>query len=280
MAYSQGGLIEASDYNTFVSNINSIWGVGSGDSGYGQTGTLTTVALSNTITATQWATLIARLDSLRNHQSGVTSGLTQPSTGDVIEYLNILNSQISTATSNRLSNNEGIVTAATANATGTWDGTVQADRECTFTFASANQMRYFFNAGGYITFNVVNSSFSGNTKSSNWDTLADNLATQTINSGNFYSLSTSNSTRASATGSGADYASNILYLQARLNAAPGASTVLTLRALFADNSADTFDDVVTGTARLDATAHEANATAITNSWGTVTGASNVTVTQS
>ena len=40
MTYSSGSLIEASDYNGFVSgtanaNVNDIWSVGSGDKGYG-----------------------------------------------------------------------------------------------------------------------------------------------------------------------------------------------------------------------------------------------------
>ena len=280
MAYSQGGLIEATDYNTFANDVNDLWGVGNGNSGYGQGSTLSTVAASSTVTAAQWATLIARVDSLRNHQSGVTSGLTQPASTDLIEYLATLNGQISTATTNRLLNNEGTSTAASANSTGAWGGTVEADRQCTFTFASANQMRYFFNAGGSITWNAVNSSFSGNTKSDNWDTIANGLATQTIDSSNFYAMTTSFVTYASATGSGADYASNILYLQARLNATPGSSTIIYLRGYFVDNSADDFDDTVSGTARIDATATQANVTAISNSWGTVTAGNNSTVTQS
>ena len=37
MTYSTGGLIEATDYNTFATNLNAIWSTGSGDSGWGQT---------------------------------------------------------------------------------------------------------------------------------------------------------------------------------------------------------------------------------------------------
>lgn len=280
MSYVPGGLIEATDYNGFVSSINSIWGIGTGDRGYGQSTTLSTVAATNTVTATQWATLISRIDSMRQHQSGVGSQLTQPSPGDVIEFLSNLSSRVTTITNNRLLNNEGLITAATANASGAWNGTVQADRQCRFTFASANQMRWFFNQGGQIVFNAANSSFSGNAKSNSWNSIATNLATQTINSANFYSLTTGFTTIASGTGAGADYNLNILYLQAALNAAPGSSTSITLRAHFVDGSVGIFDGTVFGTARIDATASRANVSFLTNTIGTVTGANNVVVTQS
>ena len=280
MSYSQGGTIEATDYNGFAASVNAVWGSGTGDSGYGQTSTLSNVAATNTVTATQWATLIARLDSMRNHQAGTSSGLTQPTAGDLISYISSLNTNISTVTTSRRNNNVGVGSLSTANASGTTNWTSNAVRECTFTFASANQMRYFFNAGGTITFNAISSSFSGNTKSDNWDTIA-NAASATITNSTFWTnLSTSNYTVTSNTGSGADYGSNVLYLQARLNAAAGSSTVITLRGYFVDGAADGFDDTVSGTARIDASANGSNVTYLANVWGTPTGANNVTVTQS
>ena len=280
MAYAQGDTIEATHYNGFVASVNAIWGSGTGDSGYGQSSTLSTVAVTNTVTATQWANLIARIDSMRQHQSGTTSGLTQPTTGDTITYLSTLSTQIGTITTNKRSNNVGTTQLATANASGATGWTSNAVRECTFTFSSANAMRYFFNAGGTVTFNTISSSFSGNTKSTNWDTMA-NAASATVTNAVFWdNLSTSNYTLYTGTGSGADYGSNNLYLQARLNAAPGSSTVITLRAYFVDGAADGFDDTVSGTARVDAAANGPTTTYLTNTWGTPTAANNVTVTQS
>lgn len=280
MAYSSGGLIQATDYNGFAASVNAVWGSGSGNRGYGQSTTLSTVAASNTVTATQWATLIARIDSMRQHQSGVTSGLTQPTTGDTITFLSTLNTQISNIDTNRLSNNVGVTQLATASASGSTSWTSNAVRECTFTFSSANAMRYFFNAGGTITCNTISSSFSGNTKSNNWDSIANSVSATITNSIFWNNLSTSNYTLASATGSGADYGSNVLYLQARLNDTPGNSTVITIRAYFVDGAADSFDDTVIGTARVDAAANGSNTTYLSNTWGTPTAANNVVVTQS
>lgn len=280
MSYSSGGLIEATDYNGFAASVNALWGTGSGDRGYGQSTTLSTVAVSNTVTATQWATLIARIDSMRQHQSGVTSGLSQPVVGDTITYLSTLSGQISTIDTNRLSRNVSVSSLVTANATGTWNGTSNAVRECSFTFASANAMRYFFNAGGTVTFNTVSSSFSGNTKSTNWEAVA-NAGSATVTGTVFWNnLSTSNQTIYTGTGSGADYGSNVLYLQARLNAAPGSSTQIILRAYFVDGSADTFNDTVLGTARVDASANGPATTYLSDTWGTPTATNNLTVTQS
>ena len=280
MAYASGDTIEATHYNDFVASVNAIWGSGTGDSGYGQSSTLSTVAATNTVTATQWANLIARIDSMRQHQSGTTSGLTQPTTGDTITYLSTLSTQISTITTNKRSNNVGTTQLATANASGATGWTSNAVRECTFTFSSANAMRYFFNAGGTITFNAISSSFSGNTKSDNWDSMA-NAASATVTNAVFWdNLSTSNYTLYTGTGSGADYGSNNLYLQARLDAAAGSSTVITLRGYFVDGAADGFDDTVTGTTRIDAAANGPTTTYLTNTWGTPTAGNNATVTQS
>jgi hypothetical protein len=280
MAYAQGDLIEATHYNGFVASVNALWGTGTGDRGYGQSTTLGTVSVSNTVTATQWANLIARIDSMRQHQSGVTSGLTQPTTGDTITHLSTLSTQIGTIDTNRLSRNVSVSSLVTSNATGTWGGNNNAVRECAFTFASSNAMRYFFNAGGTITFNTISSSFSGNTKSTNWDSVA-NSGTATVTNSNFWNnLSTANYTLATFTGSGADYGSNTLTLAARLNAAAGSSTQIILRAHFVDGAADTFDDTVSGTARIDASANGAATTYLTNTWGTPTANNNLTVTQS
>ena len=238
------------------------------------------MAATNTVTATQWATLIARIDSMRQHQSGTASGLTQPSTGDTIAFVTNTNTQIGVIDTNRLSNNVGVTQLATANASGSTGWTSNAVRECKFTFSSANAMRYFFNAGGTITCNTISSSFSGNTKSDNWDTIANAVSSTVTNSIFWNNLSTSNYTLTSGTGSGADYGSNVLYLQARLNAAPGSSTEIIIRAYFVDGAADGFDDTVTGTARVDAAANGATTTYLTNTWGTPTATNNLTVTQS
>ena len=84
MTYSSGGLIQATDYNGFVSttagaNVNDIWSTGSGDKGWGQTA-VPTVAAGNTVaagvaspiaSATSWAGLVTNL-GLAGQQTNTT----------------------------------------------------------------------------------------------------------------------------------------------------------------------------------------------------------------
>lgn len=299
MTYASGGLIQATDYNGFVASVNAIWGTGSSDSGYGQTTTLSTVtAASSTVTATQWSDLIARINSLRNHQTagGLGSGITQPSTGNTITYLSSLSTQISTATSNKLLNAGdgnaaagGSGTTSASNATG-W--TVTRSLEISYTFLSANQMRYFFNTGGFFDYNASSSALAGNTKSTDWDALTDAFGTTRIRSqssskeggsgslninntnAGFYDLTTSNTAvmRQYSTTAAGGYTSNYITSYARLNAAPGSSTIIYLLIVLQDDAADGLDDTVSGTATLNTAGYASGVTYIANTWGTFTGA--------
>jgi hypothetical protein len=298
MTYASGGLIQATDYNGFANSINAIWGAGSGNSGWGQTSTLATVAASNTVTAAQWATLIARLDSIRRHENNVTSGLTQPVAGNTITFLSTLSSVITTATNNRNSwaaSGTAVTITSTANAAG-W--VTSATREATLTFASANAMRYYFNAGGYVQFGGVPSTITGNTKSTDWDTLLNNCGyvrifnntsdrtsgtgTTSIYNTNlgFWDLTTSNQVilRQYSTNTVGGYNLNYATFQARLNAAPGSSTVLTMSMVLTDASGDVLDDTVGAGVYMQSWHVPPATTYISNTWGTPTLA-NTTNTQ-
>lgn len=298
MTYASGGLIQATDYNGFVASVNAIWGTGSGDSGYGQTSTLSTVAASNTVTAAQWSTLIARINSMRQHQSGVTSGLTSPITGDIITFLSTMSTQISTITTNRLSAN-AVGTQANATAMTSATGWVtSAVKEVSYTWSSAAAMRYFFNSGGYVSFTGANSALAGNTKSTDWDALltacgvvrinaqtsqkVGGSGTPSVNNTNlgFYDLTTSDQTilqQYSTTATGG-YNLNYATFQARLNAAAGSSTILYMKMTLTDASGDVLDDTVSGTVQLDYSHVPPSTTYLSNVWGALT-ATQVTNTQ-
>ena len=110
MAYSQGGLISAADYWNLVgvspsstaNQLNTVWAVGNGNAGYGQTAIANTASTGSTVTATQWASLINTLNSVLTHQSGAGSGLGAPTAGGTITYLSTLTTSVNTAYSNRL----------------------------------------------------------------------------------------------------------------------------------------------------------------------------------
>lgn len=161
MTYSSGGLIQAVDYNGFVSttagaNVNDIWATGATDKGYGQTA-LATVAAAGSITAAQWASLVNTLASMGSHQGTTITARTAPVAGNTISILAALNTDLTTLTTNR-----GNAAASGAQFTG-WTGTSSKTSATgsgstawtitfthTITWASAAAARYFFNAGGRI----------------------------------------------------------------------------------------------------------------------------------
>lgn len=305
MAYSSGGLIEATDYNTRAVNVNAIWGVGAGSNGYGQSTTLSNVSVSGTVTATNWASLIARIDSMRQHQSATTSGITQPSAGNTITFLSTLDTQVSTIITNKLVTNArgtalptGIGNPQLSNATA-W--VTSATKEFTVTFSDTNTVRYFFNSGGLITFYLTNTSAS-TTKGTDWGTFltnqvgtislgsnfcsrsgtgGDNL-TQNTSTG-YHNLTTTYQTlfAIGSTSATADYGNNSITIEAKVNGAlyGASSNVVQFRVILTDTAADTFNDNVTGTLSLFVGYTPPSTTYLSNVWGTPTGGT-VTNTQS
>jgi hypothetical protein len=162
MSYSSGGLIAASDYNGFVGTattsgtINYVWSTGNGQFGYGQTALSQSAASAGTVTATQWATAINTLNSIYTHQGGSGTGIGAPTSGSLISYLSAFSGDVSTANSNNLnaasvgSTTTGSVYSASFSAANNTTYGPSAFATRTITFASVDQARYFFNAGGYL----------------------------------------------------------------------------------------------------------------------------------
>jgi hypothetical protein len=178
MTYSAGGLIQATDYNTFAGNttagLNRVWSEGSGDAGWGQTD-ITNVSTSGTVTATQWATIVNNLATSGTQTSTTLTSRTAPVTGNIIGILANVSTDITSVTTNRgnavSSGTEyGVFTGTTSKTTGTGSG--QAAWTITFThtitFPSANQARYFWNAGGIVRLKYGKSS-TGTDADADWN---------------------------------------------------------------------------------------------------------------
>lgn len=181
MSYTVGGLIEATDYNGFVNtgsnNINKVWSTGTGDSGWGQTA-ISTVSAGGTVTATQWATLVANLATAGQQTGSTLTSRTQPVAGNTITILANVATDINTVTNNRgnavASGTEyGVFSGTTSKTTATGSGTSAwtITFTHTVTFADANSARYFFNAGGLIRLQYGKSS-TGTDTDPDWNTFA------------------------------------------------------------------------------------------------------------
>jgi len=181
MTYSAGGLIQATDYNTFAGNttagLNRVWSTGAGDAGWGQTD-IATVAASGTVTATNWATLVNNLATWGTQTNTTLTSRTAPVTGNLIAILANVSTDITSVTTNRgnaiASGTEyGVFSGTTSKTTATGSG--QAAWTITFThtvtFPSANQARYFWNAGGIVRLKYGKSS-TGTDNDPDWNTLA------------------------------------------------------------------------------------------------------------
>jgi len=318
MAYTSGDLILRDHYNTFatgnadgtanhaVANINSVWGVGNGDKGYGQSTVLSAVNAGDTVTATQWSTMIARLNSILTHQAGSGSGITSPTAGATIAASVLLSTNITTAYNNRLNFNNTRGTPSTTNLNSVWDSATPTTFQQTRTieFGSADQARYFFNAGGRISIAFSTTNGTNNNKESDWTTLlGTNLgtlhfdaltSTRTGTGGTlttnglgigFWDITTTNQTIIRLTSTGTNYTGNYVNIAVRVTGATGSNGGLGAQILFTidyvDGAADDTQDLgvppvsntldaINMTINSDIIITPPETTNLTNTWGTPT----------
>ena len=195
MTYVSGGLIQATDYNGFVSttagaNVNAAWSTGTTSAGYGQTA-LSTVSAAGTVSATQWASLVNTISSMASHQGTTITARSAPTTGTLVSVLAAVNTDVTNCYNNR-----GNAAAVGTQFTG-WTGTNSKTATTsgatwtitftnTVTFVSADAARYFFNAGGVIKIDVAKSA-TGQTGDPEWNDLANTLCGDIYISGGDYS---------------------------------------------------------------------------------------------
>jgi len=287
MAYTAGDTILDDQYNVFatgnadgtgnnaVANLNTLWGTGTGDYGYGETGsTLSAVSAGSTITATQWETLVAKMENIAAHQGSTVTAVATINAGDTITAVSTLSTDISTIWTNRLNaaaSGATVTTSGTSQRTSQWAGTggpQTVDTTQRITFASADAARYFFNAGGLVKMTFARSGGTSNAKNTEWTDLCTNMGTITFSgsdshtvAGTAYTGTTQTGGYAGGTGSAkstldynaltgsyqqliikyadtAPYTSNYIKVEALVSGA-----TLDFRTTFVDDAADTGNPV-------------------------------------
>lgn len=236
--------IVRSDYNAIRAKVVSVLGVGSGNTGWGQTARIRSsdVATGQKVTINEWANL--RIDIINAYRqiAGSDPITAQVIEGGTIRYsstftpdtgtLDVPQKQyddwINDVIANRFTIGTGRAsTTATQTSTKTdaWNGNIS----CTigFYWNTADEARYFFNSGGTIR---VSSSRTGGTVSSqntSWESLLSSVGTvsfgaNTPGSGttpsdgaNWYRLTNSFQTFYTVTAS-SPYGSNTCQIQARV----------------------------------------------------------------
>jgi len=268
MAYVAGDSILDDEYNDFVSKATSPYGynhtagTGALQYGLGQSA-ISTVSAGGTINASQWNSLFTGLANLANHTNVALASTAAVSAGNsiaikssLISDLASMATQISTGCPNAtaLSASAALTTVTTA-AEG-WD--TSATQEISVTFTNANSMRWFFNAGGKIRFVVTATASSTSAKDTAFVALGTGIGnldigahastrsnagqTQTTSglANGFYDLTTSYTSLLKLTQSAyAAYNTNTMEIFAKLDAAPGTATVMTIKMVATDPAADT-----------------------------------------
>ena len=266
MVYSAGDTILDDEYNTFVSNdpngYNHFAGTGAGEHGLGQSA-IATVSAGGTITASQWNSLFTGLINVSNHTNVALTSAAAISAGDAIAIKGSLvadlaqtATQIATGCPNATALLASAALTTVTTASEGWD--TSATQEISVTFTNANQMRWFFNAGGkirYVTTATATSTSAKDTAFVALGTGVGNLdigsqATTRSNAGQtvttnglangFYDLGTGYTSLIKLTQSAyAAYNTNTLEISAKLDAAPGTATIMTIKMVATDPAADT-----------------------------------------
>ena len=184
MTYEQGGRIQATDFNGFVSsgspNLNSFWSTGSESLGYGQTA-VSTVAQNSLVYALSWANLINAINNSALHQGTSITAIDVPTTSAEISYESTLSSSLTSVYNNSLNVN-AVGTDITNSGTRTADWGTNASiptvsSVITVTFGSYNQARYFFNAGGTIIVSCSRTGGAGSAVDLTWTQMCTDIGT-------------------------------------------------------------------------------------------------------
>ena len=299
MTYSAGGTIQATDYNGLANvsaaNVWYVLSTGSGTYGYGQdAASISTVSAAGTITATQWAGLVHSVNKVLGHQGGAAAQLATGSNigitaGATITAFANVSTAVTTIGTNRLTFNSTrgtLVTGANFDAT---FATSTFTRTITVTFASADQARYFFNAGGRFSLVFVPSGLTDNAKETSYNDLMNAIGTlhldaetstrtgtgETLTTNGlaigYWDLTTSNQTILKLTSDNSTYTGNTLEVFMRVAGAAGTNggkgTQVIYDITYTDGADEAFDDAVSGTFRHRVDITPPETTFLANSWG-------------
>lgn len=255
MTYSTGGIIQATDYNTFATTINSVFAdpfpgaatLPNAGFGYGQS-SVAAVTAGSAITAAQWASLFQAIRKTGAHQGTTTAPpvpVSDPAAGSSIIAYNTpsMTTLLTALATNKFNIAAGQFTATfspQAQTSGVWLNTLTYN--CSVSFGSWNAARYYFNSGGALSVSATYSPVT-TVDDANWAAVFSTMGTRSLyhstNTGTnpsvgFYGLSTTPVAIYTGNGTGA-YSASTMIVYAFLNAAAGSATAVNFRIVLTDN---------------------------------------------
>lgn len=281
MAYAQGQLITAADYNALRNSVIAIYGTGTSDRGYGQSAiTLSTVAggVSQLIASSNWTNLRNAISACVSHQGGgitppAGAALAQgqlirahpPASGDIPGSITSIDANRLTAAGGSLTTIAGAFTNSRATA---WSTTLTL--EFSATFSTGDAARYFYNSGGTHRFTTTRTGGTVNAQNTQWTNFLTSVGTivfgahKTTHTGTvlgnhpvgYFELTTSyqicymGSDNGAYGGGGGYSAHNRVTLEAKSNGPVGANgdrgNIITFKLTYQDG-ADAYTDNMDGT---------------------------------
>lgn len=196
MTYASDNLIEAADFNNLRNLANQIYGVGFGDSGYGQTAIVLPTVAGGTvelIKSAEWTALRSALSAMASHQGTVVSlpPASEMDVGALIQAHTVTDNTgdipgaITALTNNRLAMNPAVSTVFFSQLTSTratsWTTFIR--HEFSITFTTVDEARYFFNSGGEIIMRASRTGGAVNPQNTAWTNLLGSIGNIVFNAG-------------------------------------------------------------------------------------------------
>lgn len=191
MTVAVGDTISHVDYTTIKTIIDTIYGAGAGQSGYGQTITSPNIISGDDISHLEWISLRHDMVACRQHQNDLTVGSLHPTDVGYVNGENLIipdeNTIITAEFVNQYLDVAAVIETNKFSIGSTqyvnfsldtqirsteWNNTLTHVITVTNTI---DELRYFFNAGGTINFNAVLSGTNGTTKDNAWSTMLSNV---------------------------------------------------------------------------------------------------------
>ena len=247
---------------------NHFAGTGSGEYGLGESH-ISTVSAGGLVTAAQWNTLLTNIDTIAGHTADTMTSRSAVSAGDAIAIKAAVATDLATLAASVAAGCPNTTAKTTSGilqqpaSSSSWYTSFTT--EVSATFASAAAMRFFFNAGGRIRLDPIRTGNGGTDGASGKDGAWDNLnnavgnldigSVTSTRSGSgetldtnglalgFQDLTTSYQTILQLSDDTYPYTANNIKIEAKLDASPGSATVITVKTTATDGSADTtFND--------------------------------------
>lgn len=254
MSYTKGGSATATDVNAIINDINLIIGTPSGSSstayGWNQTSlTLASVAPGQSVTASTWNTIQARLQLIMNHTGTAISGFPSSSvftSGNAHAYAAALDGITTTLKNNRFNLGSGSlessVQSTKTRSTAWGGGSSGIVHDIVYVFSSSTHMQAFFNAGGKFNITASRSGGTATSQNTDWTSLLASMGTFTFDLNHLYASTTSLQTAHTWSSSGS-YALNSI----TANYSAPAANQFRVQILYTDNHTNSFSDSVDGT---------------------------------